>query len=93
VWMVDQRIDHILLGLVVGLAVVLPILKFFSFEFGERLAARPMLSFALLGLVWWSCLQSSAAGFGVLLVALLLWAAQSMIRRAKSRPAARLAVR
>ncbi len=93
VWLVDRHVDLALLGIVVGLAVILPILKFFSLEFGERLAARPMLSFALIGLVWWLCLQSSIAGFGVLLLATVFWAGQSLIRHLPSRSPRKQAVR
>lgn len=81
VWLIDRRVDLILLGVIVGLAVIAPILKFFSLEFGERLARRPVMSFALIGLVWWSCLQGSAAGFILLLSALVCWMIQSLVLR------------
>ena len=77
----DRHVDLVLLGVVVGLAVILPILKFFSLEFGEKLAGRPMLSFVLIGLVWWLCLQGSAAGFAVLVLAAIFWALQSTMGR------------
>ena len=89
VWLVDRHVDLALLGIVVGLAVILPILKFFSLEFGERLAGRPMLSFVLIGLVWWLCLQWSTAGFGVLFLAAIFWAVQSVIRHLPRQQAAR----
>ena len=91
-WLVDRHVDLVLLGVVVGLAVILPILKFFSLEFGEKLAGRPMLSFVLIGLVWWLCLQGSAAGFAVLVLAAIFWAVQSTIRQLRRRSVRRPAM-
>ena len=93
VWLVDRNVDLALLGVAVGLAVILPILKFFSLEFGERLAGRPMLSFILIGLVWWLCLQGSAAGFGVLVLAAVFWTVQSTVRRVPRQSTRRPALR
>ena len=93
VWLVDRHLDLALLGVAVGLAVILPILKFFSLEFGERLAGRPMLSFILIGLVWWLCLLGSAAGFGVLVLAAVFWTVQSALRRMTRRPSHTPAIR
>ena len=92
-WLVDRHLDLALLGVAVGLAVILPILKFFSLEFGERLAGRPMLSFILIGLVWWLCLLGSAAGFGVLVLAAVFWTVQSALRRMTRRPSHTPAIR
>jgi len=93
VWLVDRHVDVALLVVLVGLAVILPILKFFSLQSGERLAERPMLSFVLIGLVWWLCLQGSFAGFAVLVLAAVVWTGQAAIRRlprpASPRPAER----
>ncbi|MHC4877616.1 MAG: hypothetical protein ACYTGL_14065 [Planctomycetota bacterium] len=85
VWLVDRRVDLVLLGLLVGLAAVAPILKFFSLEFGEQLARRPASSFVILGVVWWLCLQSSAAGFCLLLAALAWRSGQFLIRNQRQR--------
>ncbi|MBI1310643.1 hypothetical protein GC176_04980 [bacterium] len=81
VWLIDRHLDLVLLCILVGLAVVVPILKFFSLEFGERLAEKPALSLLLLGGVWWCCLQGSAVGFGLLLAALAWRAAQFVVPR------------
>ncbi len=86
VWMVDRHLDLALMGILVGLVVVLPIIKFFSLEFGERLAERPMLSFILIGAVWWFCLQASVIGFVVLVLASLGWAGLSLMRHFRRRP-------
>jgi hypothetical protein len=64
----DQWIAWALCGIAL-LVVPVFLWKVVRPRWGELFANRPALSWALVGLVWWTCLTQSAAGLVVLAVA------------------------
>ncbi len=53
-----------------SIVAVIPLFRaWLRWETGEWLAARPLLAWASLGIIWWSCLAPSVIGFGMVVLA------------------------
>lgn len=64
-WLVDDWTNRLLTCLALALAAVPVLMLVFRLKTFETLARRPEASWLLLGVVWWICLEGSAAGFMV----------------------------
>ena len=55
---------------ILAIIAVIPLLRtWLRWQTGEWLARHPNLAWALLAVIWWTCLAPSVIGFGLLLVA------------------------
>ena len=82
-WVVDQRLNQFLVGLLAAILAA-PFLAFFlRLETSDLLARHSMLSWCLIGLVWWTCLIGSLFGFVLFVVTFLTLAFQWLLNRNK----------
>ena len=67
-WVVDERLDQILMAIVIALVVSPVIRLLIQFRSGDWLAEHPAAAFASVSLIWWGCLLGSGFGLAALCV-------------------------
>jgi hypothetical protein len=80
-WVVDQRLNQLLLGIFAAVLAAPFLAIFLRLETSDLLARYPMLSWCLIGLVWWTCLIGSRFGFVLFVLTLLTLITQWFLAR------------
>lgn len=71
VWVVDERLDHVAISVLLALLVAPVIRLLMQFRTGDWLASRPAMACAALSGIWWLCLHGSGLGLAALCCSLL----------------------
>lgn len=82
IWVIDERLDRIVIALVIALLVAPMVRLLIQFRTGDWLAARPAVAFAVLSAIWWLCLHGSGLGLAALCAA-ATWAITHWIQHAR----------
>jgi hypothetical protein len=80
-WVVDQRLNQLLLGILAAILAAPFLAVFLRLETSDLLARYPMMSWCLIGLVWWTCLVGSLLGFALFVTTLLSLIGQGILTR------------
>ncbi len=70
VWVIDERLDQIVIAIVLALLVAPVVRLLIQLQTGDWLAARPAIAFAALSGIWWLCLNGSGWGLAAFCAAL-----------------------
>jgi|GEM_PF-5599826 len=82
IWVIDERLDRVVIALVIALLVAPIVRLLIQFRTGDWLAARPAVAFGVLSAIWWLCLHGSGLGLAALGVA-AIWAITHWVQRAR----------
>ena len=79
-WVVDNRVNRILVSILIAMMSVPAFFFLLTLETGDRIAKRSEVCWVVLGLIWWLCLKGSGAGF-ILGVVAGVWTGISYLYR------------